>query len=97
MIAEELHCTVTEAKARVTPQEFLDKISYWESHPPLRDHINICIAQVCQSIYNTNLGRRQRPKKLSTFIIDYKKAHLPTKEGVVNKINTIMGAFVKKG
>jgi len=96
MYAEELACTVTEAKRRGTPQEFLDKMTYWETHPPLRQHINICIAQVCQTIANVNLGRGQKAKKLSTFIIDYKKALLPSRNEVVGKIKTILGAF-KKG
>lgn len=96
MIAEELSCTVTEAKIRVTPQEFIDKLTYWEVNPPMRQHLNICIAQVCQTIANVNLGRGQKPKKLSTFIIDYKKALLPSRKEVAGKIKNILGAF-KKG
>ncbi len=95
MIAEELHCTVTEAKHRVTPQEYLDKLTYWETHPPLRDHINICMAQISQSIFNTNLSRRQRAHKLDKFIIDYKKAQLPSRKKVDSKIRSILGAFAK--
>jgi hypothetical protein len=97
MIAEELHCTVTEAKLRVDPQAYLDKLSFWESHPPMRDHLNICIAQVTQMTANVNRGKHQKARKLSDFIIDYKKAKLPSRKQVAGKIKNILGAFVKKG
>lgn len=97
MIAEELHCTVTEAKARVTPQEFTNKITFWEEHPPMRDHINYCIAQVSQLIFNSNLGRRQKAKPMHKFLIDYKRATLPSQKEVNNKINSILGGLAKNG
>lgn len=96
MIAEEMNCTVTEAKSRVTPQEFFDKITYWETHPPMRDHLNICMAQIAQSILNTNLGKGQKPYPLNKLIIDYKKALLPTGAQLVNKIKSVFGALTKK-
>lgn len=96
MIAEEMSCTVTEAKSRVTPQEFLDKITYWETHPPMRDHLNICMAQISQSILNTRLGKGQRAYPLSKLIIDYKKAQRPTGAQLVNKIKSVFGALTKK-
>ena len=96
MIAEQMNCTVTEAKYRVTPQEFLDQIEFWKIHPPMRDHINLCMAQVTQSIFNTNLGRGQKPYKLDKFIIDYKKALLPSRKQVVGKIKSVFGALTKK-
>lgn len=96
MIAEEMHCTVTEAKMRVTPQEFIDKVEYWKISPPLKNHINICMAQIAQTIANVNRGKGQRAKKLSDFIIDYKKALLPTRSQLVGKIKNILGGLGKR-
>lgn len=97
MIAEEMGCTVTEAKNRVTPQEFIDKITFWETHPPLRDHINICLSQISQLIYNSNLGKRQRPKKMSHFYINYKKGRLAPVETRRKRAIGLLNSLVKKG
>jgi hypothetical protein len=97
MIAEEMTCTVTEAKSRTTPQEFLDKIEFWKTHPPLRDHINVCMANIAFTVANCNRSPKSKAIEFSKFLIDYKKALLPSKKKVVGKIKSILGALSKKG
>ena len=80
----------------MTPQEFINVLTYWETEPPLRDHINICLAQNTQAIFNSQLSRGQKAIKLDNFIIDYEKA-LPSRQEVSNKIRSIMGGLAKKG
>lgn len=91
-----MHCTVEEAKQRLTPQAFMDLLTYWETEPPLRDHLNICLAQNTQAIFNSQLGKGQRALKLDKFIIDYQKA-LPSRKEVDLKLRTILGGLAKKG
>ena len=62
----------------------------------MRDHINICLAQNTQAIFNSQLGKGQRAIKLEKFIIDYEKA-LPSKEELDLKLRTILGGLAKKG
>jgi len=97
MIAEEMHCTVNEAKGRLTPQDFMDKLEFWKTHPPLRDHINICMANIAYTVACVNRDPKTRPPKFDKFLIDYKKAIQPTQDEVVDKIQRIMGSFTKKG
>ena len=74
----------------------MDLLTYWETEPTLRDHINICLAQNTQAIFNSQLGKGQRAIKLEKFIIDYEKA-LPSKEELDLKLRTILGGLAKKG
>ena len=83
-----MHCTVEEAQERMTPQAFRDKLTYWETHPPLYDHINICLAQVSATIANSNRGKGQRAYKMDKFLIDYTAS-----EPVEDKIKRIFGGM----
>ena len=98
MMAEELNCTVTEAKMRLTPQEFADKLTFWETHPPMYDHINTCTANIAYTIAATNRGKG-RLVPFDKFLIDYKKAQLPSRVGVDTKLRKLLGgaAANKKG
>lgn len=69
----------------------MDLLTYWETEPPLRDHLNICLAQNTQTIANSNLGKGQKSIKLDKFIIDYEKASLPSRKTVDAKIRNIFG------
>lgn len=90
MMAEELHCTVVEAKMRLTPQEFADKLTFWETHPTMYDHINNCTANIAYTIAATNRGKG-RLVPFDKFLIDYKKAMLPDRQKVDMKIRKFLG------
>jgi len=54
------------------------------------------LAQIPQAIFNSQLGKGQKPLKHSQFIIDYEKA-LPSKKELDTKLRTILGGLAKKG
>lgn len=97
MIAEELHCTVIEAKSRVDPQAFVNQLTYWETNPRLKDHINNCMANVAYTVAATNRSKGQKLVPFPDFLLDYKKAALPGRKKVDTKIRSIMGGLAKKG
>jgi len=71
-------------------------MTYWETEPLLRDHLNICLAQNTQAIFNSQRAKGQSAIKLEKFIIDYEKA-LPSRKELDNKIRTILGGLANKG
>ena len=48
-------------------------MSYFDDNPPLRDHINVCLAQVSSSIVNSSRAPRTKAIPIDKFIIDYSK------------------------
>ena len=93
-MAESLNCTVREAQDRLTYQEFLDILTFWEVSPPLTDHLNILLANVCATVANSTPGRK-KPLSIKDFIIEYKK-ELPSKEARLRKLDNFFSAHVKK-
>jgi hypothetical protein len=49
------------------------------------------MAQVAQTVANSQLGKGQKPIKLEKFIIDYDKAALPSRKQVDQKLRNIFG------
>jgi len=78
-------CTVDEAKARVSPQAFIDWLSYWETHPPLRDMINYSQANTSRTIASVN-ARRGSNIKLKNFLFDFKRAQMTDRDKVADDI-----------
>jgi hypothetical protein len=93
-VAESLHCTVREAQDRMTHQEFINLLTFWETSPPLADHLNILLANVCTVVANSTPGRK-RALSIKDFIIEYKK-ELPSKEARLQKLKNFFNAHAKK-
>lgn len=93
-MAESLHCTVREAQDRMTHQEFINLLTFWETSPPLADHLNILLANVCTVVANSTPGRK-RALSIKDFIIEYKK-ELPSKEARLQKLKNFFNAHAKK-
>lgn len=93
-MAESLQCTVREAQDRMTHQEFLDLLTFWETSPPLADHLNVLLANVCTAVANSTPGRK-RALSIKDFIIEYKK-ELPSKEARLQKLKNFFNAHAKK-
>lgn len=97
-MAESIGCTVQEAKERVSPQEFLDWLTFWETHPTIRDHMNVCSANIAHTIANCMRGKRQKALSLSKFLVDYEKAKKKSPKQVAKTLSSfLMGQVKKKG
>jgi hypothetical protein len=46
---------------------------YFDEHPPLRDHLNLCLAQVSAIFANSRRDARKKPIPIKEFIINYKQ------------------------
>ena len=84
-------CSVFEAKERVTPQEFIDWLTFFQTNPPMREHLNNCQANITYTIAAVNRGKGQRKPKVSDFRIDYKEAIKTEQEKTLDKINKFFG------
>ena len=65
-------------------------MSYFEINPPLRDHLNVCLAQVSSVIANCNRAPRTKAIEVSKFIIDYGKKEPMTREQIADKVRRFM-------
>ncbi len=90
-----MHCTVREAQDRMSQQDFLDLLTFWETSPPLADHLNVLMANVCTVVANSTPGRK-RALNIKDFIIKYKK-ELASKEDRLKKLTGFFDAHVKNG
>jgi len=68
-------CTVDEAQARVSPQAFINWLSYWDTHPNFRDMINYSQANTSRTIASVN-AKRGSNIKLKDFFFDFKRAQM---------------------
>jgi hypothetical protein len=93
-VAESLSCTVREAQDRMSQQEFLDLLTFWETSPPLADHLNVLMANVCTTVANSTPGRK-KALRIKDFIIEYKK-EMPSKEARLQKLKNFFDGHVKK-
>lgn len=89
-------CTVDEAKSRTSPQAFVDWLSFWESHPPVRDVLNYSQASIASTIAAANSKKGQRIK-MQDFLFDYKKAIMTDEEKVIEDIHRFFSGNIKKG
>lgn len=78
-------CTVDEAKTRVSPQAFIDWLSYWETNPSIRDMINYSQANTSRTIAAVNAKRGASPK-LKDFLFDFDRAKMSDREKVANDV-----------
>ena len=65
-------------------------MSFFDINPPLRDHINVCLAQVSSSIVNSNRAPRTKAIPIDKFIIDYSKKEPMTREQIRAKVVRIL-------
>lgn len=65
-------------------------MSYFDINPPLRDHINVCLAQVSSSIVNSNRAPRTKAIPIDKFIIDYSKKQPMNRTQVADKVRQMM-------
>ena len=65
-------------------------MSYFGESPALKDHINVCMAQVTQMIANTNRHPKKAAYEIDKFIIDYKKGDRPTRAQVRRKVDMML-------
>jgi hypothetical protein len=74
-----MHCTVDEAQARTSPQAFIDWLTYWETHPSVKDMINYSQANTSRTIASVN-AKRGSSIKLKDFLFDFKRAQMTDDE-----------------
>jgi len=65
-------------------------MSFFDINPPLRDHINVCLAQVSSAIVNSNRAPRTKAIEMTKFIIDYSKKEPMTREQIRAKVVRIL-------
>ena len=65
-------------------------MSFFDINPPLRDHINVCLAQVSSSIVNSNRTPRTKAIPIDKFIIDYSKKEPMSRKQIAAKVVRIL-------
>ena len=90
-------CSVNEAKARVSPQEFRDWLEYFTQNPPIREYINYSQANICYTLAAVNKGKGQKSIPLSKFLFDFRKVYKESQEPISDKVDRIFGALAKNG
>jgi len=78
-------CTVNEAKSRVSPQAFIDWLSFWEVHPNFRDMMNFSQANTARTIAAVNAKRGQNIK-LKDFLFDFRRAQMSDREKIADDV-----------
>ena len=86
-------CSVNEAKQKITPQAFIDWLTFFETNPPMREHLNNCQANIAYTIAAVNRGKGQRKSKATDFRLDYKEAIKTKEQKVTDKINKFFGGL----
>lgn len=94
---DEILCKIAETEGQPlykVEQYDLDYIgkwlSYFDINPPMRDHINICLAQVSSSIVNGNRAPRTKATPTDKFIIDYRKKEPMNRKQIADKVRRFM-------
>lgn len=75
----------------------MDWIEFYKTNLPLRDHINICTANIAYTIAAANRGKGQKLIKLDKFVLDFNRSVEQSKENVADGLNSFFGGLAKKG
>jgi hypothetical protein len=78
-------CTVDEVQERVSPQAFINWLSYRETHPNFRDMINYSQANTSRTIAAVN-AKRGSSIKLKDFLFDFKRAQMTDRDKVADSV-----------
>jgi hypothetical protein len=97
LIAESIGCSVNEAKQKITSQEFLDWLSFYEINPPIRDFINYSQANICRTIVAVNTKKGKSIPRVKKFMLDFKEAAKTKTQKTIDGIHKFFGGNVKNG
>ena len=66
---------------------------FYETEPPLRQHLNICLAQVCQAVAALGTGKGRKVPNLGKFVIDYEVAKRNSPQEVEKRLCAFLGGL----